>query len=71
MLKYYKMARQRKVSHRDGTVTSFGNRGTEKGGGKGGKAKRNDTNNFKEKSGKSPPKREVMPKINLAIYEIV
>ena len=50
------MARQRKVSDRDGIVTSFGKRGTEKGGGKGGK-KRNDKNNSKEKSGKSPPKK--------------
>ena len=64
------MAKQRRVNHRDGTVTSSGNRITKKGGRKGGKAKRNDKNNSKDNSGKSPPIREGMPKINIAIYEI-
>ena len=50
------MTKQRKV-HRDGTVTSSGNKSTAKSGRKGGKAKKNKKNNSKDKSGRSSPKK--------------
>ena len=70
MLKHYKMAKQRRVNRRDGTVISSGKKSTTKKSRRiGGKEKGEIKTILKIIVVNLPRKRERMPTLNLTIFE--